>query len=66
MDQLLGVAALLVAAGGILTILIVLGWPIAHREVVVLRLRSRLRRIDEVLASWQHERGTWHPPKRGI
>jgi len=57
MQQLLIVMALMMALGGFLTIVAVLGLPIAHREVVVLRLRSRLHRIDDVLATWQHETG---------
>ncbi len=66
MEQLIGVAALMVALGGLLTILIVLGWPIAHRQVVVLRLRSSLRRIDDVLAGWQREARGWPSPHDGI
>ena len=66
MDQLLGVAAVIVAVGGILTIVIVLGWPIAHRQVVVLRLRHSLRRIDDVLAGWQQENRGRRSPNEGI
>jgi len=57
MEQLLVATALLTALGGMLTIVTVLGLPLAHREVVVLRLRSRLHRIDDVLATWEHEAG---------
>ncbi len=57
MEQLFIVTALLMALGGFVTIVIVLGVPLAHREVVVLRLRSRLHRIDDVLATWQHQTG---------
>ncbi len=57
MEQLLILTALLMALGGFVTIVVVLGVPLAHREVVVLRLRSRLHRIDDVLAAWQHETG---------
>ncbi len=57
MEQLVIVTAVLMALGGFFTIVIVLGVPLAHREVVVLHLRSRLHRIDDVLATWQHETG---------
>ncbi len=57
MEQLLIATALLMALGGLLTIVAVLGLPLAHREVVVLRLRSHLHRIDDVLATWEHEAG---------
>ncbi|MDQ6797622.1 MAG: hypothetical protein M3256_11755 [Actinomycetota bacterium] len=57
MEQLRIATALLMALGGLLTIVAVLGLPFAHREVVVLRLRSRLHRIDDVLAGWEHEAG---------
>jgi len=57
MEQLVIVTAVLMALGGFFTIVIVLGVPLAHREVVVLHLRSRLHRIDDVLANWQHETG---------
>ncbi len=57
MEQVLIVTAVLMALGGFVTIVIVLGVPLAHRDVVVLRLRSRLHRIDDVLATWQHETG---------
>ena len=66
MDQILGVAAVLVALGGLLTILVVLGWPVVHRQVVVLRLRRSLHRIDDVLAGWQREARGWHTPTDGI
>jgi len=52
--------------GGILTIVIVLGWPIAHRQVVVLRLRHSLRRIDDVLAGWQQENRGGRSPNESI
>ena len=55
MHGALGVAAFAVAAGGILIILAVLGGPFIHRQVVVLRLRRGLHRIDEVLAGWQRD-----------
>ncbi len=57
MEQLVIATAVLMALGGLLTIVAVLGVPLAHREVVVVRLRSRLHRIDDVLATWQHETG---------
>lgn len=66
MEQLLIAAAMLMALGGLVTIVAVLGLPLAHREVVVLRLRSRLHRIDDVLATWQQETGTHrHSPYQG-
>jgi len=57
MEQLVIATAVLMALGGLLTIVAVLGVPLAHRQVVVLRLRSRLHRIDDVLATWEHETG---------
>jgi len=57
MEQLVIAMAVLMALGGLLTIVAVLGVPLAHRQVVVLRLRSRLHRIDDVLATWEHETG---------
>jgi hypothetical protein len=55
MRQLLGVAAWVVAAGGLGMILLVLLGPVVRRHVVVLRLRRGLRRIDDVLAGWQRD-----------
>jgi hypothetical protein len=55
MQQLLGVAAWVVAAGGLGMILLVLLGPVVRRHVVVLRLRRGLRRIDEVLGEWQRD-----------
>jgi hypothetical protein len=55
MQDFLGVAALVVAAGGVLMILSVLLGPFVRRQVVVLRLRRGLHRIDDVLAGWQRE-----------
>jgi len=52
MEQLMSVAAFVVAAGGLLVILTVLGAPLVHQEVVVLRLRRGLHRIDHVLEGW--------------
>jgi len=66
MEQFMGIAALLVAVGGVLTVLVVLGGPVVHRQFVVLRLRSGLHRIDHVLAAWEHEAATHRPPYRGI
>jgi hypothetical protein len=53
MQDFLGVAAFVVAAGGVLMILSVLFGPFVRRQVVVLRLRRGLHRIDDVLATWQ-------------
>ncbi len=58
MEQLVIATALLMALGGVLTIVAVQGLPLTHRGVVVLRLRSRLHRIDDVLATWEHETGS--------
>jgi len=58
MEQLLSLTAVLVALGGLLTIVVVLGLPLAHNELVVVHLRTRLHRIDHVLAAWQHESGS--------
>ena len=55
MQELLGVAAFVVAAGGILMILAVLLSPFVRRQVVVLRMRRGLHRIDDVLAGWQRD-----------
>ena len=55
MQQVLGVAAWVVAAGGLLTILLLLVGPVARRQFVVLRLRRGLRRIDDVLVEWQRD-----------
>jgi hypothetical protein len=67
MKQLLSVAALLVAAGGLLTIFLVVIVPVVHREVVVFRLRAGLRRIDHVLAGWQHDQnGGRRSPYGGV
>jgi len=56
-QQLLSLTAVLVALGGFLTIAVVLGMPLVHHEFVVVRLRTRLHRIDHVLATWQHDTG---------
>ncbi len=55
MQDFLGVAAFVVAAGGVLMILSVLFGPFVRRQVVVLRLRRGLHRIDDVLATWQQD-----------
>lgn len=55
MQEALEIAAFAVAAGGILVILAVLTGPFVRRQVVVLRLRRGLHRIDEVLAGWQRD-----------
>ena len=57
MEQLMSVAAFVVAAGGLLVILAVLGGPLVHQEVVVLRLRRSLHRIDHVLEGWDTHAG---------
>ena len=58
MEQLMSVAAFVVAAGGLLVILTVLGAPLVHREVVVMRLRRSLHRIDHVLEAWDTDTDT--------
>ena len=55
MQDFLGVAASVVAAGGVLVILAVLFGPFVRRQVIVLRLRRGLHRIDDVLATWQQD-----------
>ncbi|HEX2043967.1 MAG TPA: hypothetical protein VHF24_15155 [Acidimicrobiales bacterium] len=55
MQDFLGIAAFVVAAGGVLMILSVLLGPFVRRQVVVLRLRRGLHRIDDVLATWQQD-----------
>ncbi len=55
MQDFLGVAALVVAAASALLILSVLFGPFVRRQVVVLRLRRGLHRIDDVLAVWERE-----------
>lgn len=55
MQDVLGIAAFAVAAGGILVILAVLAGPFVRRQVFVLRLRRGLHRMDEVLAGWQRD-----------
>ena len=55
MQDFLGVAAFVVAAGGVLLLLSVLFGPFVRRQVVVLRLRKGLHRIDDVLATWQKD-----------
>jgi hypothetical protein len=55
MQEALGVLAFVVAAGGLLVIMAVLGGPFVHRHLVVLRLRHGLHRIDDVLAGWQRD-----------
>ena len=55
MQELLSVAAMVVAAGGILMILMVLLGPYVRRQVVILRLRRGLHRIDDVLADWERD-----------
>jgi hypothetical protein len=63
MQELLSVAAMVVAAGGILMILMVLLGPYVRRHVVILRLRRGLYRIDDVLAEWERDAsGERHSP----
>ena len=61
MQEFLEVAAFVVAAGGTLLILAVLLGPFVRRQVVVLRLRRRLRGIDDVLAGWQRDLSDGRP-----
>ena len=55
MQQVLGVAAWVVAAAGLFMILLMVAGPMVRRQFVVLRLRRGLRRIDDVLAEWQRD-----------
>ena len=55
MQQVLEVAAWVVAAGGLLTILLMVAGPVMRKQFVVLRLRRGLRRIDDVVAEWQRD-----------
>ncbi|HEX2274206.1 MAG TPA: hypothetical protein VHG90_10075 [Acidimicrobiales bacterium] len=55
MQDFLGVAAFVVAAGGVLVVLSVLLGPFVRRQVVVLRLRRGLHQIEDVLAGWQQD-----------
>lgn len=55
MQDFLGVAAFVVAAGGVLIVLSVLLGPFVRRQVVVLRLRRGLHQIEDVLAGWQQD-----------
>ena len=55
MQQVLGVAAWVVATSALLMILLMVSGPMVRRQFVVLRLRRGLRHIDEVLAEWQRD-----------
>ncbi len=55
MRQLLDVAAWIVAGGGLFMILLMVAGPVVRRQVIVLRLRRGLHRIDDVLAEWQRD-----------
>lgn len=66
MQQVLAVAAWVVAAGGLLMILLMLVGPVVHRQFVVLRLRRGLRRIDQVLAEWERDGHGRRSPYEGV
>ncbi|HYX44511.1 MAG TPA: hypothetical protein VE760_05660 [Acidimicrobiales bacterium] len=67
MQQVLGVAAGVVAAGGLFAILLLVAGPLVRRQVVVLRLRRGLRRIDDVLVEWQRDgSGGRRSPYEGV
>ncbi len=66
MQQVLAVAAWVVAAGGLLMILLMLVGPVLRRQVVVLRLRRGLRRIDQVLAEWERDGHGRRSPYEGV
>ena len=55
MQQVLAVAAWVVAAGGLFMILLMVAGPMVRRQFVVLRLRRGLRRIDDVVVEWQRD-----------
>ncbi len=67
MQQVLEVAAWVVAAGGLFIVLVMLAGPMVRRQVAVLRLRRGLRRIDQVLAEWERDgRGGRRSPYEGV
>ena len=66
MQQVLAVAAWVVAAGGLLMILLMLVGPVMRRQFVVLRLRRGLRRIDQVLAEWERDGHGRRSPYEGV
>ncbi|HWC09811.1 MAG TPA: hypothetical protein VG455_01170 [Acidimicrobiales bacterium] len=66
MQQVLAVAAWVVAAGGLLMISLVLVAPVMRRKIVVLRLRRGLRRIEQVLAEWEREGHGRRSPYEGV
>ncbi|HEX2193220.1 MAG TPA: hypothetical protein VHH09_08500 [Acidimicrobiales bacterium] len=66
MQQALAVAAWVVAASGLLMILLMLVGPVMRRQFVVLRLRRGLRRIDQVLADWERDGHGRRSPYEGV
>jgi hypothetical protein len=67
MQQVLGVAAWAVVAGGLFMILLMLAGPTVRRQFVVLRLRRGLRRLDQVLAEWERDgSGGRRSPYEGV
>jgi hypothetical protein len=66
MQQVLGVTAWVVAAGGLFMILLMTAGPMVRRQFVVLRLRRGLRRIDDVLAEWEREGHGRRSPYEGV
>ena len=66
MRQVLGVAAWVVAAGGLFLILLMTAGPMVRRQCVVLRMRRGLRRIDDVLAEWERDGHGRRSPYEGV
>ncbi len=66
MQQVLAVAAWVVASAGLLMILLMLAGPAARRQFNVFRIRRGLRRIDEVVAQWERDGHGRRSPYEGV
>jgi hypothetical protein len=66
MQQVLEVAAWVVAAAGLLMVLLMLAGPTMRRQAQVVRLRRGLRRIDDVVAEWVRDGHGRRSPYEGV
>lgn len=66
MQQVLAVAAWVVAGAGLLMIVLMLAGPAARRQFSIVRSRRGLRHIDEVVAQWERDGHGRRSPYEGV
>ncbi len=66
MQQVLAVAAWVVAGAGLFLILLMVAGPTARRQLSVVRIRRNLRHVDEVVAQWERDGHGRRSPYEGV